>query len=80
MAEKINRIITKRILLNLAFILFFLFSFSGEARFAYSQDLWKVVKISDGDTIWVKRAGQRKIKIRVWGIDTPEKYRSKKRQ
>ena len=44
----------------------------------FAQDLWKVVKITDGDTVWVKREGQRKIKIRVWGIDTPEKYYSRK--
>ena len=30
----------------------------------FAQDLWKVVKITDGDTVWVKREGQRKIKIR----------------
>ena len=45
---------------------------------AFAQNLWKVVKISDGDTVWVKREGERKIKIRVWGIDTPEKYYSRK--
>jgi len=43
-----------------------------------SRNLWMVVKVTDGDTIWVKREGERKIKIRVWGIDTPEKYRSGK--
>ena len=45
---------------------------------ALAQDLWKVVKITDGDTVWVKREGERKIKVRVWGIDTPEKYYSGK--
>jgi len=45
-----------------------------------AQNLWKVVMITDGDTVWVKREGERKIKIRVWGIDTPEKYLSGKLQ
>ncbi len=38
-----------------------------------------VVKVSDGDTIWVQPdTGGKKIKIRVWGIDTPEKFKSRK--
>ena len=32
----------------------------------------KVVSIVDGDTVWVLLAGER-TKIRLWGIDTPEK-------
>jgi len=39
----------------------------------------RIVKVSDGDTVWVKVENSgRKIKIRVLGIDTPEKFRSKK--
>jgi len=36
-----------------------------------------VLKISDGDTIWVSMNRQ-KIKLRLIGIDTPEKFSSKK--
>ncbi len=38
----------------------------------------KVVKVSDGDTIWVRLDNGNRVKVRVWGIDTPEKFRSKK--
>lgn len=38
----------------------------------------KVVKVSDGDTVWVKLENGNRVKIRIWGIDTPEKFRSKK--
>ena len=48
------------------------------STWSIAQNLWKVVMVTDGDTIWVKREGERKIKIRVWGIDTPEKYFSGK--
>ena len=37
-----------------------------------------VLKISDGDTIWVKTEGGRKIKLRLLGIDTPEKFPGRK--
>jgi len=60
------------------FTLFFLIFFMFFTAPVFAQELWKVVKITDGDTVWVKREGQRKIKIRVWGIDTPEKYYSRK--
>ncbi|RKX56656.1 MAG: hypothetical protein DRP29_09330 [Thermodesulfobacteriota bacterium] len=48
------------------------------STWSIAQNLWKVVMVTDGDTIWVKREGERRIKIRVWGIDTPEKYHSGK--
>ena len=48
------------------------------STWSIAQNLWKVVMVTDGDTVWVKREGERKIKIRVWGIDTPEKYFSGK--
>jgi len=54
----------------LTFLFFFIPVFAG--------DLWHMVEVSDGDTIWIKKEGQRKIKVRVWGIDTPEKYHSEK--
>lgn len=38
----------------------------------------QIVKISDGDTVWVRTADGRKFKVRVWGIDTPEKFQSRK--
>lgn len=38
----------------------------------------RVIKVSDGDTVWVLLDNGRKVKIRVWGIDTPEKFSSKK--
>lgn len=36
-----------------------------------------ILKISDGDTIWVLMNGE-KVKLRLIGIDTPEKFSSKK--
>jgi micrococcal nuclease len=38
----------------------------------------EVIRISDGDTLWVEKENGEKIKIRVYGIDTPEKYWSHK--
>lgn len=35
-------------------------------------DMYDVIQISDGDTIWVKKNGEGKIKLRLIGIDTPE--------
>jgi micrococcal nuclease len=41
--------------------------------------LGKVIRISDGDTIWVENTETReKVKIRIFGIDTPEKFWSHK--
>jgi len=46
---------------------------------AFSTELkGKVARISDGDTFWVRLENGNKIKVRVWGIDTPEKFESKK--
>ena len=36
-----------------------------------------ILKVSDGDTVWVKHDGKR-LKLRLLGIDTPEEYPSKK--
>ena len=39
----------------------------------------KIIRISDGDTIWVENLKtHEKIKVRIWGIDTPEKRKGKK--
>jgi micrococcal nuclease len=51
----------KRFLI-LFFLSFLLFGFAG-----------KVVKVSDGDTIEVKTADKQLIKVRLFGIDCPEK-------
>ena len=34
---------------------------------------WHVVGVTDGDTITVLDEGKHQIKVRLWGIDTPEK-------
>ena len=62
----------KLVLLYLV-VLFFASSFSF-AQFSYQAT---ILKISDGDTIWVLMDGQR-VKLRLLGIDTPEKFKSKK--
>ena len=36
-----------------------------------------VIKITDGDTVWVAMHGKR-VKLRLLGIDTPEEYPSRK--
>ncbi len=36
-----------------------------------------VLKVTDGDTLWLRVKGRR-IKVRLLGIDTPEKYHSRK--
>jgi micrococcal nuclease len=39
----------------------------------------KVVRISDGDTIWVENLQtHEKVKVRIWAIDTPEKFYGQK--
>ena len=56
-----------------ALLLFIIFDIS-----VYADTISATVsKISDGDTIWVISQGK-KIKLRLLGIDTPEKYPSKK--
>ena len=37
-----------------------------------------VTKVVDGDTIWVQRDGQRQVKLRLIGIDTPETHDPRK--
>ncbi len=38
----------------------------------------RVTRVSDGDTVWVRLDNGNRVKIRVWGIDTPEKFSSRK--
>jgi len=57
------------LLISLLFLTFFSF-----AQQAYRTT---VLKISDGDTVWVLMDGQ-KVKLRLLSIDTPEKFKSKK--
>jgi len=42
-------------------------------RFAFAWS-GKVVGIADGDTITVLREGKQQVKIRLYGIDCPERY------
>ena len=54
-------------------ILFLIFSITS-----YSASYQAVVlKVSDGDTVWVSMHGKR-VKLRLLGIDTPEEYPSRK--
>ncbi|CAD7775187.1 hypothetical protein DMNBHIDG_01077 [Candidatus Methanoperedenaceae archaeon GB37] len=54
-------------------VLFFASSLSF-AQFSYQAT---ILKVSDGDTVWVLMDGRR-VKLRLLGIDTPEKFKSKK--
>ena len=54
-------IIIKTLVLSISFVPIFLFAFSA-----------KVIKISDGDTITVL-SGKEQTKVRLYGIDAPEK-------
>jgi len=38
----------------------------------------KIIRISDGDTIVVETSNGKKLKIRIFGIDTPEKFYTEK--
>ena len=62
----------KFLILNLVVFVTF-FSFTSFA--ATYQAV--ILKISDGDTVWVKMHGKR-VKLRLLGIDTPEEYPSRK--
>lgn len=57
--------------LNLIFLVCGLL-FSGASSFA-SEAICKVVKVSDGDTVTCLDAENRQTKIRLYGIDAPEK-------
>lgn len=53
------------------FLLLFLFAF---VPFCYSQDTVKIQRVVDGDTFVLENGD----KVRLLGIDTPEKYESSK--
>ena len=55
-------------------ILFFIVMASTSFAGVYQAT---ILKISDGDTVWVKMHHKR-VKLRLLGIDTPEEYYSKK--
>lgn len=50
---------------------------SGSFSLPQQTDQAGVLKVSDGDTIWVRMNGK-EVKLRLLGIDTPEKFESKK--
>jgi len=54
----------------------FLFLFTG---LTYGKILrGKIVRVSDGDTVWIRLNNGNRVKVRIYGIDTPEKFRSGK--
>jgi len=57
----------KQSLKTLSFILILTFLSSS----LHAQELSVVIKIIDGDTLWIYYGGQRE-KVRLIGIDTPE--------
>ncbi len=65
-------VITSKRLLVITFLFVFVSTVSFSATYQAV-----VLKISDGDTIWVKMHGKR-VKLRLLGIDTPEEYPSRK--
>ena len=62
-------------LIFMPLILVILFSFSLSSYSATYQAV--ILKVSDGDTVWVSMHGKR-VKLRLLGIDTPEEYPSRK--
>ncbi|RLE09622.1 thermonuclease family protein [Candidatus Aerophobetes bacterium] len=63
--------------LKLALLCLGVLLFASSFSFAQSSHQATILKISDGDTVWVLMDGQR-VKLRLLGIDTPEKFKSKK--
>lgn len=60
----------KKIYFILPFLLVLLLAADVHARSAFSG---KVVRVADGDTITVLAPGNRQVKVRLYGIDCPEK-------
>jgi len=71
--KKINKIYVKTFFLCLLICLFFI----NYAAFAEKTFPAIVDHVVDGDTVWIKKNGK-KIKLRLLGIDTPEKYPGRK--
>ena len=61
-----------------AFLILFFILLVSYANGVSTELQGKITKISDGDTFWVRLENGNRIKVRVWGIDTPEKFKSKK--
>ena len=59
------------------FLLFFFLIFLAVSSWARELH-GRIVRVSDGDTVWVKLDNGNRVKMRIWGIDTPEKFKSKK--
>ncbi len=60
-------------------VLIFVLLCFAEAAFSFSEEFFAtVLRISDGDTVWVRAENGSKLKIRLLGIDTPEKFPGKK--
>jgi len=74
-----------RLILSILFMLVFLLlssCLSSEQKTDKSSSTRQtyqavVLKVSDGDTVWV-RIDHKEVKLRLLGIDTPEKFESKK--
>lgn len=58
---------------RLAIFLFLFVLLLSASAFARSEISGKVVKVADGDTITVLAPGNHQIKVRLYGIDCPEK-------
>ena len=58
-------------------ILFTIFLFCLPSLVSAGQYKATIMKITDGDTVWVKNQGKR-VKLRLIGIDTPEEYKAKR--
>lgn len=54
------------------FILFYLIAIIGCTSNQYEKDTGKVVGISDGDTFTLLTQDNAQLKVRLYGIDTPE--------
>ncbi len=68
----------KALIKTLSFIFIVtLLSSSLHAQELFIRELVTVIKITDGDTLWVRYEGQRE-KLRLIGIDTPESKANKK--
>ena len=61
---------------RLFWILFGVFLCLGLYLYWKTPSDWKVIGITDGDTITVLDSKKQEIKVRLWGIDAPEKKQS----
>jgi len=68
---------TKESLKTLSFIFILAFLLSSLHAQGFIRELVTVIKITDGDTLWVRYEGQRE-KLKLIGIDTPESKLNRK--